>query len=329
MFVFQHGSRREANREMTRPAFWEVFQQIFPEIDSIPHADTLERVLERIAPEELEQTLLHIVGRLLRKRKLQAFLVERCYVVAVDGTQKFSRDYAFAPEALHRRTGPGDHLIFGIRVGSSVGWAARDQPAFARRVLRKSPWQSGADETGLRVEGVPEVMQTPEEGIPETSYSVGCRWFVSQWTCHGAMPLTALGFHDCVARGVSALGVGGDTGITAFGANTSSSTTNGKTENKPSGGSMKSPTTLWMRVGATDACEVHAAGCTEKWVESGKEQKADWIWVSGGPLMAKNIVNRCNRAARHRWGIEEHFLIEKHHGYQCEHDFSRNWNALK
>ena len=40
-------------------------------------------------------------------------------------------------------------------------------------------------------------------------------------------------------------------------------------------------------------------------------------------------MERCNRAARHRWDIEESILQEKHHGYQYEHAFSLNWSAMK
>ena len=38
---------------------------------------------------------------------------------------------------------------------------------------------------------------------------------------------------------------------------------------------------------------------------------------------------RCNLGARHRWGIESSILVEKRHGYQYEHIFSYNWNAMK
>ena len=33
--------------------------------------------------------------------------------------------------------------------------------------------------------------------------------------------------------------------------------------------------------------------------------------------------------ARSRWTIESGFLVEKRHGYQYEHCFSYNWNAMK
>jgi hypothetical protein len=40
-------------------------------------------------------------------------------------------------------------------------------------------------------------------------------------------------------------------------------------------------------------------------------------------------AERCNLAARHRWGIEAGFLVEKHQGYHYEHAFALNWNAMK
>ncbi len=65
------------------------------------------------------------------------------------------------------------------------------------------------------------------------------------------------------------------------------------------------------------------------WQENGEEKETHWAWVSSRMLSASNVVNRCNRAARRRWDIEEHILMEKHGGYQCEHAFSLNWTAMK
>ena len=52
-FVFQMGSRREANREMTRPIFMENLKLFFPEIDDLPHNDTLMRLLSKIEVDEI------------------------------------------------------------------------------------------------------------------------------------------------------------------------------------------------------------------------------------------------------------------------------------
>ncbi|CAB3390088.1 transposase family protein [Kyrpidia spormannii] len=91
MFIFQYASRRRANRELTRPTFWEHFREIFPEVETIPHMDTVQRILERINPGELEEVMTATVKRLLRSGRLKALLVEKQYVIAIDGTQKASR----------------------------------------------------------------------------------------------------------------------------------------------------------------------------------------------------------------------------------------------
>lgn len=46
-------------------------------------------------------------------------------------------------------------------------------------------------------------------------------------------------------------------------------------------------------------------------------------------LSRENIHKRCNLGARHRWAIASGILVEKRHGYQYEHCFSYNWNAMK
>ena len=43
-FAFQMGSRREANREMTRPMFEANLRRLFPDLDELPYQDTLARL---------------------------------------------------------------------------------------------------------------------------------------------------------------------------------------------------------------------------------------------------------------------------------------------
>ena len=53
-FVFQYTSRREANRELSQPQFYDMLHSIFPEFDSIPHVDTVYRFLKEINPIEIQ-----------------------------------------------------------------------------------------------------------------------------------------------------------------------------------------------------------------------------------------------------------------------------------
>jgi len=80
---------------------------------------------------------------------------------------------------------------------------------------------------------------------------------------------------------------------------------------------------------------VHVVVCEESWEEIDKDtcktvtKTSRHAWLSSEPLSKKNVHERCNLGARHRWGIESGFLVEKRHGYQYEHCFSYNWNAMR
>jgi hypothetical protein len=80
---------------------------------------------------------------------------------------------------------------------------------------------------------------------------------------------------------------------------------------------------------------VHVVVCQESWEEVDLEsaqivtKRSKHAWLSSESLSRQNVHERCNLGARHRWGIESNFLVEKRHGYEYEHCFSHNWNAMK
>jgi hypothetical protein len=73
MFVFQFSSRRETNREMTCPQFLANLHLLFPEIEALPHADTLYRLLRDIDLAHLEQAHVDLVRRLIRGKRFRRF----------------------------------------------------------------------------------------------------------------------------------------------------------------------------------------------------------------------------------------------------------------
>lgn len=101
-FVFQFTSRREAGKEMSRPVFIQNLQALFPELATLPHQDTLCRLLERIEVDEIEEAHLRMFARLVRQKKFKNYLVNKRYLVAVDGTQKYVTGEQWAEEQLHR-----------------------------------------------------------------------------------------------------------------------------------------------------------------------------------------------------------------------------------
>ena len=79
---------------------------------------------------------------------------------------------------------------------------------------------------------------------------------------------------------------------------------------------------------------LHVVTCKEGWKEIDKKtgeqvtMTSEHAWISDKSLIAQNVHERCNQTARHRQGIESGFLVEKHQGYNYEHCFSYNWQAM-
>ncbi|MFZ5688884.1 MAG: transposase family protein [Bacillota bacterium] len=317
LFIFQYNSRREANRELSCPGISDTLRSVFPEVDSIPHMDTLARLLESIPADNLEDILGTTVRKLLRKKKLKAFLVEKHYVVAIDGTQKFTRTVPFAPEALHRKSRNYVYILEAALVcpqGIVVPLLAEfcenqdsqekqdcELKAFHRlaprlkKLMGKLPLLIVAD--GLYPNG--PVMQICRKNNWDFMIVLPSNCLKSVWE-------DAFGIHQLEPEQTRTQQWGDRTQVFWW---------------------ANELSYVWQDAeNKHHRLVLHVVVCNETW---GENEQATWAWVSGTPLTRKNVINRCNRAARHRWGIEENFLIEKRHGYNYEHPFSYDWNALK
>ncbi|MDN5365844.1 MAG: hypothetical protein PWP44_1047 [Thermacetogenium sp.] len=319
LFIFQYNSRREANRELSCPAILDALRSVFPDVDSIPHLDTLARLLERIPAEQIENILGTTVRKLLRNKKLQALLVEKRYVVAIDGTQKFTRTVPFAPEALRRKGENYVYLLEAALVGPQgivIPLLAefcenRDQDkqdcelkAFYRlaprlkELMGKLPLLIVAD--GLYAGG--PVMQICRKNNWDFMIVLPSNCLKSVWE-------DALGIHQLEPE------------------QTRTHQWGNRTQNFWWANDI---VYVWRDAqNQHHRLVIHVVVCNETWEENGLTCQTTWAWVSGTPITKKNVIDRCNRAARHRWGIEENFLIEKRRGYNYEHPFSYDWNALK
>lgn len=91
-FVFKISSCREMNRELSSPVVFDQLKLIFPDIDSLPHACTLTRFLEKTNPQELEEANIYLIRDLMRNKKFKKLLINGCLPVTVDGAQKLYRD---------------------------------------------------------------------------------------------------------------------------------------------------------------------------------------------------------------------------------------------
>jgi len=76
--------------------------------------------------------------------------------------------------------------------------------------------------------------------------------------------------------------------------------------------------------------------CYESWQENHsrttgevEEKITRYAWLSSKEIKYDNVFFRCTKMGRYRWKIENNILVEKHQGYQYEHCFSYDWNAMK
>ena len=106
VFVFQYSSRREANREITQPVFEDNLRLLFPQLDHLPHADTLFRLLCRIDVSQIETAHVELINRLIRNKKFTRYLINNSYPLAIDGSQKIAFSTLWDEKLLQRRMGP-------------------------------------------------------------------------------------------------------------------------------------------------------------------------------------------------------------------------------
>jgi hypothetical protein len=80
--------------------------------------------------------------------------------------------------------------------------------------------------------------------------------------------------------------------------------------------------------------KINVVRSEETWVEKNKSgelvtKHATWAWISGKPITQGNVVKRCNLIGRSRWGIEVNIDHEKKHGYSFDHVFSTDWKGMQ
>jgi len=344
MFVFQFSSRRQVNREMTRPQFKDSLAEIFPELEEIPHADTLYRLLRDLEDiNELEEVYLEMFNRLIRKKKFQRYLIDDCYPLSIDGSQKLVADHLWENELLQRRVGQAlsperlaegeiqKHQYYVYVLEASMCFANGMVIPFFTEFLEYDANHENENKQDCELRAFHRLADRIKKRFPRLRIMLlldglyanrpvmkKCRQYHWQYMIvlksgslstvwdeiHGLRPLHPKNRHQRTW---------GDRHQDFWWVNDI------RYETSPNG---KTFLTLYV------------VGCDETWEtvnEQGEiEIKAkSHVWLSSHPLKASNLHERCNLGARHRWGIEANFLVEKHQGYSYEHYFATDWNAMK
>jgi len=345
-FAFQMASRREATREMTRPVFMANLRRLFPELENLPHHDTLARILEKIDVNDLEQAHLDMIRHLIRGKKFLRYLIAGCYPIAIDGTQKFRRSYLWDEECLERKV--------RSKKDEENAEEQEEKKQYYVYVLEANL----AFQNGMVIPLLSEVLSYTEGDTNQNKQDCEQRAFKRLAerlkTCFSHLPIMVLldGLYPngpvmelCRKNNWDFMIVLQDDSLPSVWEEIED-LKNLQRENRlrRTWGDRKQ---LFWWVNDIDyryICpittkekkqRVHAVICEENWEEIVPDstevvtKRSRHVWISEEPLHKRNVHERCNLGARHRWGIESGILVEKHQGYHYEHCFSYEWDVMR
>jgi len=335
MFVYQMGSRREANQKLTRPQFKEHFALAFPELEQIPHHDTLNRVLSKIEVDQIREAQAELIRRLIRKKKFVRYLVQGRYPVAIDGTQKYVRQQMLSEDWLRRHVRDGEERVaqyyvyvleanIALRNGMSI--------PLATEFLAVSHGDTDREKQDCELRAFKRLAAWLKEQFPRLPLLL---------LLDGLYPNGPL-MTECRRHGWDFMIVLQDKSLP-----TVWEEYNGlkglQEENQlvqkwgPRTQRFRWVNQIEYEYGegrARRRINLHVVVCEESWEEIVGDglivdKTSRHAWISSHPLSRGCIHERCNLGARHRWAIESGLLVEKRQGYNYEHCFSFNWNAMK
>lgn len=331
-FVFQMSSRREAGREMTKPVFYENLKRLIPELESLPHQDTLYRLLAKIEVDDIETAHLNLLRRLIRSKKFVNYLVKKRYLIAIDGTQKFTLDECWGEEFLQRhpkgKEEASQYYVYLLEAKFIFpnGMVLPLMSQFCDNTVDTVNTKQDCELKAFK-----RLAQRLHQAFPKLAitllldglYPNGpimdiCR--KNKWEFMMVLQDDSLSNVWKEANGLRKL----------HPERVYHQTWNGRQQ------------TFWwsnniVHEYETNGCQkqkVHLVVCEETWEEIGSEgdivtKTSRHAWLSSEPLREKNVHIRCNLMGRARWGLENDILKEKHQGYSYEHVFSHDWNAMK
>ncbi len=333
MFVFQFASRRETNREMTRPQFLANLQLLFPQIEALPHADTLYRLLRDIDLTQLEQAHVDLVRRLIRGKSFRRYLINHCHPIAIDGSQKLAGDTLWAEELLQRSVGKDEnrHTQYFVCVleASLVFHGGLVIPLLSE-FLEHALGDSEAQKQDCELRGFARLSDRLKRLFPRLPILL----VLDGLYANGPV------MQRCLRAGWQFMIVLRDKDLPSVWEEFRALQPR-QSQTRQLDWGKRQQHFSWVNdieyaFGANGRCrlKLHVVVCEESWQRVDQQaaivtETARHAWLSSRPLSCENVHVRCNLGARHRWGIEAGFLVEKHQGYHYEHAFALDWNAMR
>lgn len=342
MFVFQLSSRREANREMTQPQFKENLRMLFPELNDLPHADSLFRLLSTIDTDQIEQTLVELIKRLIKKKKFTRYLINNCYPIAIDGTQKMPFNTQWCEQLLQRKTRKGktstnseieeekyQYYVYALEANLSF------QNGMVIPLLSEFLEYEHGDMENNKQDCEQRAFKRLAERLKAYFPRLSIILLLDGLYANGPI------MEQCHKHHWQFMIVLKDDSLSTVWEEFESLLKLLPKNSAQMKWGVRRQTFKWVNnieyyFGANECNNmiIHVTTCDEEWeIVDEKDdivaKRSHHAWISSRPLNRNNLHERCNLGARYRWGIEACILVEKHQGYHYEHCFALDWQAMK
>jgi len=333
-FIFRLTSRREMNRELTGALIHEHLKKIFPEIETIPHADTLARLLENINPQAIESAHIHFIKDLIKKKKFRQLLINKCLPITVDGTQKLYRDGLLEDARWCERTvgNPEDEnkqqyiyvveanitLQNGLTIPLMTEYLYRENNQLTQPDGKQDSETTAFERMAERIKKYfPRLkMMFFMDALYATQSIMGVL-HENHWEFIIRLPKRKLTdfAKQLNKRKPMRMEIPGQTGYR-----------------------KRKQEFYWVNdviYGYEWQLNLSLAGCLERYQEVDKktgnivECFSERAWISSLPITISNVHELLNLGARKKEMIEDNFNTEKNRGYQYKHAFSHDWNAMR
>jgi hypothetical protein len=334
MFLSHTPSRRAANRDIGGSNAYGLLNQIMPDLKTMPHADTLARLLGRVDADGIEKCYEMVVAGFIRSKAFLKLNPGHC-LIAIDGTQKYSRRYCFDKRALVRNKGDAEkenYYVYALESAIILN-NGLILPLFTEFLENDGRELEGASKQDCELKGFARLAEKIAKVIgkgratlvidglyangPVVSRCMNYGWDYMITLKRGS--LTTVwedfdGLRKCEPENTLA-----------------HQSANGRDQEFHWSNGIE-----YTYGGNSKRLKLNVVACTEKWVEghprSGgvpAEKVCEYAWLSSAAVKSENVIGLCNNKARKRWYIENHFHTEKHQGYNYSHCYSYNWEAMK
>jgi DDE_Tnp_1-associated len=335
MFVFQYSSRRKTNLEISKPIFFENLKHLFPEIETMPHGDTLGNVLEIINVDEIQDALVCLFQKMIRNKKFRNYLYNKRYLLAMDGTQKHSSDIQWDEKWLTKCYGKGDEkkerysvfileCVFIMDNGVTL-------PLYSE-FLSNEDFENGKSKQDCETKAFYRLANKIKKQFPKLKISVTIDGIYANGPIIRYLRRIKWDFMITFKEGSMS---------EAF--NEAMKLIDYVKENRlEKVWADREQLYRWInkieyRFGAGERFVeyLNVVVCYETWEEISRQKKkitkheTRYVWISNVEITEKNVFKRCTLMGRYRWHIENNFLVMKHGGYNYKHFYSFNWNAMK